>query len=50
MKKVVIGVNPNGEYYVISCPKKIIVEFKQQKKKTLKRKLKTIWYKIKARV
>lgn len=48
MKKVVIGFDELGKPYVVTAPKKVIVEFREPKKKPLKKRIKTMMYNIKA--
>lgn len=46
MKQVIIGMK-DGKPYVVSCPKKVEVIFKEEKKPTFKKRLKTLVYRIK---
>lgn len=48
MKKVVISFDEMGKPYVVAAPKKIIVEFREPKRKPFKKKIKTLLYHIKA--
>lgn len=50
MKKVIISVDSKGQFYVVSAPKKIEVVFKEPKKKTLKKRIKTFLYHLRAGV
>jgi hypothetical protein len=47
MKKVVIGIAPNGQPYVVHKPRKVEVVFKKEKKKSLKKRFRTWLYHLK---
>lgn len=44
MKQVIIGIDKKGKPYVMSAPKKVEVIFKEPKKRSLKKRLKTFLY------
>lgn len=46
MKQVIIGMK-NGKPYVMSAPKSVNVTFKQPKKRSFVKLMKTLWYRIK---
>lgn len=48
MRKVVIGFDKKGDPYVISASKKIEVVFKKEKKKSIKKRVKTFLYRLRA--
>ena len=47
MKRVVIGISDSGQPYVASKSKNVEVVFKKQKKRPLKKKIKTWLYYLK---
>ena len=47
MKRVVIGFDAKGEPYIVSKPKKVEVVFKQPRKRTVKKRIKAIFYRLK---
>jgi hypothetical protein len=50
MKKVVIGIDKFGKPYVVSCPKKVVVEFKAQKKKSFTKQIKVLKYTLSQKI